>query len=135
MKLLKTYFLFFIAVVPFFGARPSFALTTLKKVQVTDHSQVDLIFDDKVYARQIKTEFVNDIIQLSLNDVSVYPAKITSISGAELTKVFAYQYAPKLVRCRFSVKGKADDFKNRISIKASGKIVTVRIGGVTAASD
>lgn len=107
----------------------AFAVTNLKKVQITDGSQIDLFFDNKINPAQIKTEFFNDIIQLSLTDVSVYPAKITSVSGMDLTKVFAYQYAPKLVRCRLSVKGKAEDFQNRFQIKAGGKVLSLRISG------
>src|SRR5689334_14258617 len=101
--------LFIVWTAAFLCSAQAFALTTLTKVQVTDRSQVDLLFDDRITPRQIKTEFANDIIQISLNDVSVYPAKISSIPGSDLTKVFAYQYSPKLVRCRFTVKGKAED--------------------------
>lgn len=105
------------------------AITTLKQVQVTDGSRVDVFFDRKIEEKQIQTEFLNDIIQLSLDDVSVYPAKISSVSGSHLTKVFAYQYTPKLVRFRLSVKGKAEDYKNRVSLKANGKILSIRIDG------
>ncbi len=103
------------------------AVTALKKLQVTDNAQLDLLFDGKIQKGQIKTEFFNDIIQLSLSDVSVYPAKIFSVQGMDLTKVFAYQYAPKLVRTRLSVKGKAEDYKDRIQLKIEGKVVSIRL--------
>jgi flagellar biogenesis protein FliO len=103
------------------------ALTILKQVQVANGSEISLLFDGKIDKKQIRTEFFNDIIQLNLTDVSVYPAKISSVGGAALTKIFAYQYAPKLVRCRLSVKGKADDFKNRLVVTPNGKILTIRI--------
>lgn len=109
------------------GASAAWASTTLKKVQVTDGSQIDLFFDGKVNPSQVRTEYFNDIIQLSLDDVSVYPAKISSYSGMELTKIFAYQYAPKLVRCRLSVKGKAEDYQKRVEVKANGKVLSIRI--------
>jgi flagellar biogenesis protein FliO len=110
---------------------PAHATSTLKQVQVSNGSQVDLLFDSKISKSQIKTEFFNDVIQISLHDVSVYPAKISSVSGGSLTKVFAYQYAPKLVRCRFSVKGKAESYKNKLQLITSaggGKMLTVRLG-------
>jgi flagellar biogenesis protein FliO len=97
----------------------------LKQVQVSGNARVDLLFDGKISRSQIKTEFFNDIIQLSLTDAAVYPAKISSVSGGELTKVFAYQYAPKLVRCRLSVKGKAEDFKSRLIIDQKGNVLTI----------
>ena len=65
------------------AAPNAFATTALKQVQVSNGSQVDLLFDGKVSAGQIKTEFFNDIIQFSLTDVSVYPAKISSVNGGD----------------------------------------------------
>src|SRR4051812_9124211 len=111
------------------GAAPAHAITTLRKVQVTDGDQIELLFDGKVNPKQIRTEFFNDIIQLSLQDVSVYPAKISSVSGMDFTKVFAYQYAPKLVRLRLTVKGKAESYQGRFSMKASGKGLSIRLDG------
>lgn len=114
------------------GAVASASPATLKQVQVSGGSQIDLLFDGKVTKNQIRTEFFNDIIQISLTETSVYPAKISSINGGNLVKVFAYQYAPKLVRCRITVKGKAEDFKDRLKINTSGKIMTLKIDGETA---
>ncbi len=107
-------------------------LTTLKQVQITNGSQVDLLFDGKVSKDQIRVEFFNDIIQVSLTDAAVYPAKISSVNGDTMTKIFAYQYAPRLVRCRISVNGKADDFKDSFTFKPNGKVLTLKLG---AASD
>jgi flagellar biogenesis protein FliO len=105
---------------------------TLKQVQVTSGSQVDLLFDGRITRAQIKTEFFNDIIQVSLTDASVYPAKISSVSGGKLVKVFAYQYAPKLVRCRLTVSEPAEGFKGTIKVEPSGKILTIRLDGAIA---
>lgn len=120
----------FILIIAAFLSQDAFAANaTLKKVQITDGTRVDLLFDQKISPKQIRTEFFGDIIQVSLTDVSVYPAKINSVSGADLTKVFAYQYAPKLTRCRLSVKGTAEAFKDRFEIKAEGKVLSLRING------
>ncbi len=105
------------------------AAVNLKKVNIVDGSQIELLFDGKVDPSQVKTEFVRDNIQLSLTGTSVYPAKVSMVSGSELTKVFAYQYSPALVRARFTVKGDAQSFANRLQVKVSGKTVTVRIAG------
>jgi flagellar biogenesis protein FliO len=113
------------------------AVTSLKQVQISNGSQIDLLFDGKVQKGQIRTEFINDIIQLSISDVSVYPAKISSVNGGSLTKIFAYQYAPKLVRCRLTVKGKAESYKDKFDVRANGKILTIRVddqGGITVAA-
>jgi flagellar biogenesis protein FliO len=107
------------------------ASLNLKQVQVSGGARVDFLFDGKISRSQIKTEFFNDIIQISLTDAAVYPAKISSVSGGDLTKVFAYQYAPKLVRCRLSVKGKAEDFKSRLILDQKGNVLTVRFDETT----
>ncbi|MBL7716717.1 MAG: flagellar biosynthetic protein FliO [Bdellovibrionales bacterium] len=98
----------------------------LKKVQVTDSSRIDILLDSKISPKQIKTEFFGDIVQISLSDVSVYPARVTSVSGGEITKVFAYQYAPKLTRCRLTVKGGAEALKDRFEVRADGKAISIR---------
>ncbi len=112
-----------------FGGMTAQAATNLKKVQITDGSVVELIFDGKINPNQIKTEFVRDNIQLSFQDVSVYPAKVSMVSGKDLTKVFAYQYSPKLVRARFTVKGDAAQYQSRMQMKVNGKVVSLRIAG------
>jgi flagellar biogenesis protein FliO len=99
----------------------------LKRVQVADGSRVALVFDGNVDLSKIKTEFFNEIIQLSMSDVSVYPAKISSVAGTDLAKVFAYQYAPGLTRCRFTVRGKAEDYKGTLKLQPNGKMLTIEI--------
>lgn len=105
------------------------SMIQLKRVQVADGTRVALVFDGGLDLAKIKTEFFNDIIQLSMTDVSVYPAKITSVSGADLTKVFAYQYAPGLTRLRLTVRGKAEDFRHSLKLQPSGKLLTVELAG------
>jgi len=127
-------FLILAAFTALWGSSAS-ATSTLKQVQVSNGSQVDLLFDSKISKSQVKTEYFNDIIQVILTDTSVYPAKISSVSGGDLLKIFAYQYAPKLVRCRLTVKGKAESFKDRIQLVANGKILTIRVDGDVASVD
>jgi flagellar biogenesis protein FliO len=103
------------------------ASVNLKGVQITEGSQVELIFDGKVDVAQVKTEFVREHIQISLMKTSVYPAKVNLVQGRELSKVFAYQYAPELVRCRLTMKGDASLYQNRLQVKANGKSLIVKI--------
>ncbi len=106
------------------------AAVNLKKVNIIDGNEIELLFDGKVESSQVKTEFVRDNIQLSLSNTSVYPAKVSMVSGSDLTKVFAYQYAPQLVRARFTVKGDAAGYANRLQVKINNKTVVVKISGV-----
>jgi flagellar biogenesis protein FliO len=106
---------------------PAHALNTLKRIQVVEGDRVELHFDGKVDLNQVRTEYKQDIIQLSLEETAVYPAKIQSAQGPELTKVFAYQYTPKLTRCRFTVKGEAENYRDRVELKADGKVLLLRI--------
>lgn len=129
---MRTRILFISAVI--FGAfginSGAHAAVNLKKVNIVDGNQIELLFDGKVETSQVKTEFVRDNIQLSLSNTSVYPAKVSMVSGSDLTKVFAYQYAPQLVRARFTVKGDAAGYANRLQVKINGKTVTVKISAV-----
>ncbi|HUP55847.1 MAG TPA: flagellar biosynthetic protein FliO [Bdellovibrionota bacterium] len=118
----------------FLLASPALASVNLKQVQVSGGSRVDLLFDGKLARNQIKVEYFNDVIQLSMTDTAIYPAKISSVSGGELTKVFAYQYAPKLVRCRLSVKGKAEEYRPRLILDQKGKMLTIRFADQQAAA-
>jgi flagellar biogenesis protein FliO len=113
-------------VVAFTASMQAEAAINLQRVQNTEEGRVDLVFDGKVDPEMIRTEFFNDTIQLSLDGVNVYPAKISNFSGQSLQKIFAYQYAPGLVRCRFTMKGKAEDFQNAFKLTADGKILSVR---------
>lgn len=113
-------------------SQSAWALVTLKQVQVTSGEQIDLLFDSKISLSQIETDFFKDTIQLSLNNVSVYPAKISSVKGEWINKVFTYQYSPKLVRCRLSVNGSAEDFKNRVKLSPDGNRLTIRLGGAVS---
>lgn len=106
---------------------PGGALTVLKQVQIGGGDRIDLLFDRKIKEEQIKVEFFGEIVQLVIQNASVYPAKISSVSGGELTKVFAYQYAPKVVRARFTVKGKAEELEKRFLLTPKGKVVTIQI--------
>jgi len=110
------------------------SLINIKQVQVSENDRVDILLDGRLDASQIRTEYLNDIIQLSVTDASVYPAKISSVSGKDLSKIFIYQYAPRLVRVRLTVKGKAEAFQGKVQVKPAGKMLTIRLDG-GAASD
>jgi flagellar biogenesis protein FliO len=107
--------------------QPAEAAVQLQKVKVVNPSQIDLAFDSAVKESDVKIEFINDIIQLTFEDANVYPAKISSVNGGDILKVFAYQYSPKVVRTRFTVKGNAADFEGRFKMKASGKNLSLRM--------
>ncbi len=104
----------------------SFAMVDLKQVQVQNNDEINLLFDGKIGKEQITTEYLSNIIQINIKNVSVYPAKIAPVSGNNLTKVFAYQYSPRLVRCRLFVRGKADDFKDYVKIQPNGKMISIK---------
>jgi flagellar protein FliO/FliZ len=105
------------------------SLINIKQVQVSETDRVDILLDGKIDSSQIRTEYINDIIQLSVSDASVYPAKISSVSGKDLSKIFIYQYAPRLVRVRLTVKGKAEAFQGKVQVKPAGKMLTIRLDG------
>lgn len=118
-------------------AIPAWGATTLKQVQALEGGRVELLFDGKVKGDQIQADFFGETIQLTFKDAAVYPAKISNLNGHSVTKVFAYQYAPRVVRCRLSVRGNAEDYRSRLQILPSGKSVAVVFSekGVTQEKD
>jgi flagellar biogenesis protein FliO len=109
------------------GNTQAFALTVLKDVSVFDGERVDLEFDRGIKEKQIKTEFFRDIVQISIKDVAVYPAKIFSVDGPHLKKVFAYQYTPNLIRCRLTVEGDAKKYEGRVKVALKDSKVVISI--------
>jgi flagellar biogenesis protein FliO len=120
------------AALPTVASSADKSLINIKQVQVSENDRVDILLDGKLDASQIRTEYLNDIIQLSVTDASVYPAKISSVSGKDLSKIFIYQYAPRLVRVRLTVKGRAEAFQGKVQVKPAGKMLTIRLDGGAA---
>ncbi|MBI4925544.1 MAG: flagellar biosynthetic protein FliO [Bdellovibrio sp.] len=120
--------IFFTVLVVFIAFPASvLAITNLVQIEIKDGNHVDLHFDKIISKKQAQVEFFKDIIQVTLTQVSVYPAKIIRIPGKELVKVFSYQYTPEQVRCRFTVKGLAEKLQNRFQIKLNGKILNLEL--------
>jgi flagellar biogenesis protein FliO len=103
----------------------SFAMSNLKKIMINDQNQVDLVFDRALALHQVKTEFNHDIIQLTISDASVYPAKINTIGGMELTKIFAYQYSPGAIRIRLSMRQDSERYQKKFNVSSNGKMLSL----------
>jgi len=103
----------------------SLAKTVLKQINATKDNRVELSFSEVIRPSQVKTEYVNDILQLTLDRVNVYPAKMAVGRGEVIKKIFAYQYSPGVVRCRLTLNGKAESFKNSLNLGVSGKTVSL----------
>jgi flagellar biogenesis protein FliO len=111
------------------AAAPSFAMTGLTQVNIKGADSFELIFNGRVGKDQIVTEYLTDIVQVSFKDVSIYPSKMVQVNGENIVKIFAYQYSPKLVRVRFSLKGKAEAFRDRVRVSANGRTVAIQFEG------
>ncbi|MCC7441960.1 MAG: FliO/MopB family protein [Bdellovibrionales bacterium] len=110
---------------------------TLRNVQVSGN-QIDLLFDQAVPQRDVKTEFTRNIVQISVKNASVYPAKVLSVRDADVSRVFAYQYTPESVRVRLTVEGEAAGYEQGTQVRMNGKLLTIQIprrkGSATAIS-
>jgi len=105
------------------------ANTGLKLIDLRKGEDVAITFDGKVDSNRISVEYFNDVIQFSLSGVSVYPAKVKSSTEGPISKVFVYQYSPKIVRCRISVRGSSDSFKKQLTMSSQGRILRIRLSG------
>ncbi len=107
---------------------------TLKQVQALGSNRVELSMDAKVHANQIQTDFFNDTIQLTLKDANIYPAKILNLSNHEAVKVFAYQYAPRVVRIRLTVPKNAESYRATTQVSANARGVSITLGSAAAST-
>ncbi len=101
---------------------------TVREVKLLGNGSVQVHLDGVPPKGSLEFEYVRDIVQLSIQNSTIYPAKILhSDSGEEaFSKVFAYQYAPQLVRIRFTVGGKADAYRGKVKLEQKGKTIMVR---------
>jgi hypothetical protein len=95
-------------------------LARLNHVNLDQPGKIELDFNMAISETDIQVEYFRNIIQISLNHSSVYPAKIIPVHGGEISRLFAYQYTPELVRCRLTVDGNAEDYKGRFSFEVNG---------------
>lgn len=122
----------FVVVLTFLSSSVLWASSTLREVVSTGPDELELRFDKEVNLNQIKTEYFRDIVQLSIDQTAIYPAKIFSVKGPNVKKVFAYQYTPELVRCRLTLKDEAGKFKGKVHLQAEGKKLKVKVGNTFA---
>lgn len=104
----------------------AFASLTIREITLKGNNEVEIQFDSPINKRQLELDYVRDIAQLSIQNSTIYPAKILHAEKQSFNKVFAYQYAPSLVRVRFSVDGVAGQFQGKVDTQISGNKLTVR---------
>jgi flagellar biogenesis protein FliO len=114
-----------VAMTCLFGGVSAFAGSlTVRDIQVKNN-QIEIQLDGVTPKGAIDLDYVRDIVQFSIPNATIYPAKILHADQQAFSKVFAYQYAPNLVRVRFSVDGKADAFRGKVKYSQKGKILTI----------
>lgn len=107
----------------------SFAVSVLREVKKNEND-VQLQFDKEMYSRDVKVEYLRDIIQISISQTNVYPAKIMSFDNGDIKKIFAYQYSPQLIRVRLTVDGDAENYKKRFNFKVNKNKIVASIAEV-----
>jgi flagellar biogenesis protein FliO len=108
----------------FFALNASASSLTVREIQVKGN-QIEIQLDGVTPKGSLDMDYVRDIVQFSIPNATIYPAKILHADHQAFSKVFAYQYAPNLVRVRFSVDGRADAFKGKVKWQQKGKFLTV----------
>ncbi|MBI2712380.1 MAG: flagellar biosynthetic protein FliO [Bdellovibrio sp.] len=136
MRALGKYVLLFSIPVLTLGTE-AWAANVLKQVRVVAAPakavDVFLTFDKKVSSQVAEVELLRDFIQITLSDASVYPQKSILVRGKTITKISAYQFSPKIVRCRLAVRGSALAFQGRVETSvvkgaaAEGRILKIRV--------
>jgi len=103
--------------------------TVLNQVEVGGNGDVKLSFSNNVPSDHVNTEFVDDSIQVSVDDATIYPPKIIPVSNSWIKKVFVYQFSANQVRCRITVQGKAETYKDRFLMNTEGMSVALHVDG------
>jgi flagellar biogenesis protein FliO len=100
---------------------------TVRDIKLLGDGKIEIQLDGTPSRDELQMEYVRDIVQFSIQNATIYPAKIlhSEDNNQSFSKVFAYQYAPSLVRVRFSVDGKADQFQGKVKWEQKGKFLTV----------
>lgn len=102
---------------------------TVREVQLQGGISARILLDGNVPKGGVNIEYVRDNVQFSILNSTIYPARIIHAEGSgpmTFSKVFAYQYAPNLVRIRFTVDGKAEALKGKIKMTQKGKIIEIQ---------
>jgi flagellar biogenesis protein FliO len=121
-----------LAMVGFFIAQyANSAPINIRGIAVTSPNQVTLQLDGVVAKGNVNLEFVRDNIQFSLQNSSIYPAKMLHAEDSVFNKIFAYQYSPQLVRIRFTVPGAAENHQGRVQWSQSGNEIIIKFAGST----
>jgi flagellar biogenesis protein FliO len=85
----------------------------------------EVTLDTEVDRKSIEVDYVRDIVQFTINNATIYPARMLHAEKSPFSKVFAYQYSPSLVRVRFTVENTADQYKNKIKWMLDGKKLNI----------
>jgi flagellar biogenesis protein FliO len=102
------------------------ANTTIRDVVLKGNNEVEVQFDSPVQKGMFEIDFVRDIVQVSVQKATIYPAKILHAKDQSFNKVFGYQYSPNLVRIRFSVEGSANQYQGKLVTQLQGSRLLVR---------
>ena len=123
----KGFFLiiFVVSVAIFTGISTFAASLTVRDIKILPSNQIEILLDGVTPKTLLELDYVRDIVQFSIQNATIYPAKILHAEDQSFNKIFAYQYSPNLVRVRFSVDGKAEAFKGKVKWALKGKTIVV----------
>jgi flagellar biogenesis protein FliO len=118
------------------GGNASAGSVTVREINLKGNGS-EVILDTEVAKKSIEVDYVRDIIQFSISNATIYPAKMLHADKSSFSKLFAYQYSPNLVRIRFTVDNAAEQFKNKIKWSLDGKKLNIQFpeGVKTAKAD
>ena len=104
---------------------------TIRSVE-SKGNNTEILLDSALDKNTVQVDYVRDIVQFSIGNATIYPAKMVHAEQAAFSKVFAYQYSPSLVRVRFSVENNAEQFKNKVKWSIDGKKLLIQFSAPVA---
>lgn len=108
------------------------AAVTVRDIAVSEGRSATIVMDAPLPKGALRLEYLRDIVQLTLTGATLYPAKIENYNSGLVKKLFAYQYAPTVVRVRFSVEDSAERYRGKIKLSVAGKQIDLGFTDVPA---
>jgi hypothetical protein len=104
-------------------------LTELQSVRIDSSGQLILKFNKPVKALKTKTEALSGKVQFSFEDVFIRQAELFRFERAPISKVFAYQFAPKIVRLRLFSELSSEALMSKLAVRQEGFLWSIPLKG------
>lgn len=92
---------------------------------------VEFKFSSSLTKEDVALDFQRNFIQVSLKNVSAFPARTKTLNHPGLDKVFTYQYQPDLARARILLKSQASAVQDKTTWDIKDNSLSIQMGSLS----